>query len=76
VVQRPAELSAFEFAVLAGLRAGQLARGCTPRVKSSDKIAVTAQMEVAERHVARDPTVGVGGGAVLGVVAGGAMRLR
>jgi DNA-directed RNA polymerase subunit K/omega len=75
VVQRPAELSSFEFAVLAGLRAGQLARGCTPRVKSSDKIAVTAQMEVAERPLARDPTVGVGGGESLDVVAGRAMRL-
>jgi len=44
VVQRPSELDAFEFAVLAGLRAGQLARGCTPRVNGSDKIAVTAQL--------------------------------
>jgi DNA-directed RNA polymerase subunit K/omega len=60
VIPRPIDLSAFEFAVLAGLRAGQLARGCTPRVKSSDKIAVTAQMEVAERKVMRNPHVAVG----------------
>lgn len=53
MVTRPVELSAFEFAVVAGLRAGQLARGCTPRVKASDKIAVTAQLEVAERKVER-----------------------
>jgi DNA-directed RNA polymerase subunit K/omega len=53
VVTRPVELSAFEFAVVAGLRAGQLARGCTPRVKASDKVAVTAQLEVAERKVER-----------------------
>jgi DNA-directed RNA polymerase subunit K/omega len=60
VIARPVDLSAFEFAVVAGLRAGQLARGCTPRVKSSDKIAVTAQMEVAERKVVRNPHVAVG----------------
>jgi DNA-directed RNA polymerase subunit K/omega len=59
VVQRPAELTAFEFAVLAGLRAVQLARGCTPRVPSADKIAVTAQIEVAEGKVARARVVDV-----------------
>ena len=53
MVQRPVELNAFEFAVLAGLRANQLARGCTPRVPRSGKIAVTAQMEVAERKIVR-----------------------
>jgi DNA-directed RNA polymerase subunit K/omega len=53
MVQRPIALNAFEFAVLAGLRAGQLARGCTPRVTSSEKITVTAQMEVAEGKVVR-----------------------
>jgi hypothetical protein len=31
-----------------------------PRVKASDKIAVTAQMEVAERKVVRNPHVAVG----------------
>jgi DNA-directed RNA polymerase subunit K/omega len=53
VVQRPTELAAFEFAVLAGLRAGQLARGCTPRVTCADKITVTAQLEVAQGKVVR-----------------------
>jgi DNA-directed RNA polymerase subunit K/omega len=57
VIQRPAELNAFEFAVLAGLRAAQLARGCTPRVNCTSKLAVIAQMEVAERKVAREPVV-------------------
>jgi DNA-directed RNA polymerase subunit K/omega len=57
VIQRPAELNAFEFAVVAGLRAAQLARGCTPRVNSSSKLAVIAQLEVAERKVAREPAV-------------------
>ncbi len=61
VVQRPSRLSAFEFAVLAGLRAGQLARGCTPRVSGSDKVTVTAQMEVAEGRVAPAPGVVVNG---------------
>jgi DNA-directed RNA polymerase subunit K/omega len=53
VVQRPTDLAAFEFAVLAGLRAGQLARGCTPRVTCANKIAVTAQLEVAAGEVVR-----------------------
>jgi len=53
VVQRPIQLNAFEFAVVAALRAGQLARGCTPRVESSEKTTVTAQMEVAAGKVAR-----------------------
>jgi DNA-directed RNA polymerase subunit K/omega len=62
LVQRPSQLKAFEFAVLAGLRAGQLARGCTPRVAGfSDKVSVTAQMEVAEGKVARLPRVIVNG---------------
>ena len=54
MVQRPSELNAFEFAVLAGLRAAQLSRGCTPRVARSGKVAVTALMEVAERKIVRD----------------------
>jgi DNA-directed RNA polymerase subunit K/omega len=48
-------MNAFEFAVLAGLRAAQLHRGCTPRVEQSEKVAVTAQQEVAERKVLRAP---------------------
>ena len=56
MVQRPTELAAFEFAVLAGLRAGQLARGCTPRVTCADKITVTAQLEVAAGKVVRQIT--------------------
>ena len=53
MVQRPPEFAAFEFAVLAGLRVGQLARGCTPRVTCGHKITVTAQMEVAAGKVVR-----------------------
>ena len=59
MVQRPVGISAFEFAVLAGLRAEQLTRGCTPRVKHADKVAVTAQMEIAEHKVERAPEVAV-----------------
>jgi DNA-directed RNA polymerase subunit K/omega len=53
MVKRPDGMSAFEFSVLAGLRAAQLTRGCTPRVIASDKVTVTAQMEVAERKIER-----------------------
>jgi len=56
MVTRPDGMNAFEFAVLSGLRAAQLSRGCTPRVAQSSKVAVTAQHEIAERKVlpARD----------------------
>ena len=51
MVRRPDDMNAFEFAVLAGLRAAQLHRGCTPRVDRSAKLVVTAQHEVATRKV-------------------------
>ena len=57
MIHRPVELNAFEFAILSGLRAAQLARGCTPRVTGSNKVAVIAQLEVAARKVVRAPTV-------------------
>ena len=53
MIKRPDGMNPFEFAVLSSLRAAQLQRGCTPRVPPSDKIAVTAQRELAERKVAR-----------------------
>ena len=53
MVKRPDGMSAFEFAVLCGLRAAQLQRGCTPRVPPSAKVAVTAQHELAERKIIR-----------------------
>jgi DNA-directed RNA polymerase subunit K/omega len=53
MVKRPGGMNAFEFAVVAGLRAAQLVRGCTPRVIPSQKSAVTAQREVAELKVLR-----------------------
>jgi DNA-directed RNA polymerase subunit K/omega len=51
VVRRPDGLNAFELCVVAGLRAAQLQRGCTPRVPPADKVAVTALHEVAERRI-------------------------
>ena len=57
MVHRPVGLNAFEFAVLAGLRAAQLARGCTPRVMGASKLAVIAQLEVAEGKIVRDLNV-------------------
>jgi hypothetical protein len=47
VIHRPDGVGAFEFAVLASLRAMQLSRGCLPRVEGKHTVAVTAQMEVA-----------------------------
>lgn len=55
MVRRPDGMSTFEFAVLSGLRAAQLYRGCTPRVERSPKIAITAQQEVAAWKVLRAP---------------------
>ena len=51
MIKRPDGMNAYEFSVLAGLRAAQLQRGCTPRVTPSHKVAVTAQREIAERKV-------------------------
>jgi DNA-directed RNA polymerase subunit K/omega len=53
MIRRPDGMSGFEFAVLSALRAAQLQRGCTPRVAPSEKIAVTAQQELAERKILR-----------------------
>ena len=53
MVRRPDDINAFESAVLSGLRASQLKRRCTPRVAPSERVAVTAQREVAERKVLR-----------------------
>jgi DNA-directed RNA polymerase subunit K/omega len=51
MVKRPDRMNAFEFVVLSSLRAAQLHRGCTPRVEESNKVAVTAQHEIAEKKV-------------------------
>lgn len=51
MVHRPASFGAFEFVVLANLRAAQLMRGCIPRVIPGHKHTITAQTEVAEGKV-------------------------
>jgi len=53
VIHRPADVSAFEFVILSGLRAAQLMRGCTPRVEGGHKVIMTAQEEVATGKVVR-----------------------
>lgn len=57
MVHNPASIGTFEFVVLSGLRAAQLMRGCTPRVKTTHKRIVTAQMEVAAGAVLRVPPI-------------------
>jgi DNA-directed RNA polymerase subunit K/omega len=55
MVKRPRAMNAFEFSVLAGLRAAQLIGGCAPRVDRAGKLTVTAQHEIAEYKVVRLP---------------------
>ena len=45
----------FEFVVVAGARAKQLLRGCTPRTTGSEKLVKLAQKEVREGKVERIP---------------------
>lgn len=52
MIQRPPGVGAFEFVILAALRAEQLIRGCTPRIDGGHKPIMTAQFEVAEGKVA------------------------
>lgn len=51
MIQRPPGVGAFQFVVLAKLRAAQLIRGCTPKIVSDHKKTVTAQLEVADGKV-------------------------
>ena len=53
MINRPRDFSAFEFVILSARRAAQLMRGCTPRVVSTHKVMVTAQMEVAAGKIGR-----------------------
>jgi DNA-directed RNA polymerase subunit K/omega len=47
------EKNPFEFVILAGARARQLLRGCTPRTEGSDKPARLAALEIKQGHVRR-----------------------
>ena len=53
MVIRPAQLSAYEFVVVAALRAQQLLAGCTPLLPGEHSAATMAQMEVAAGRIAR-----------------------
>jgi DNA-directed RNA polymerase subunit K/omega len=53
LIHRPTSIGAFEFVVLATLRAGQLMQGCIPRTGGVHKATVIAQIEVAEGKVER-----------------------
>jgi DNA-directed RNA polymerase subunit K/omega len=66
VIRRPPGVGAFQFVVMATLRAGQLIRGCRPRVDGAHKAIVTAQLEVSEGKVTQllDEPVLIGEAAV------------
>ena len=52
MIHRPPGMGAFQFVVLATLRAGQLMKGCRPRVERGvHKSTIIAQVEVAEGKV-------------------------
>jgi RNA polymerase Rpb6 len=51
VIHRPSGMGAFQFVVLATLRAAQLMQGCRPRVDGVHKPTIIAQVEVAEGKV-------------------------
>lgn len=53
MITRPANWNAFEFAVIASLRAQQLLAGCIPRVSGEHSASTMAQMEVADGRVGR-----------------------
>ncbi len=59
MIRRPTTLSAFEFAVVAGLRAGQLVRGCLPRIEGVHKTTIMAQLEVAAGKVTKSDELSV-----------------
>ena len=51
MTDRTSVSNAFEFVVVAGARARQLLRGCTPRTTGSEKLVKLAQKEVKEGKV-------------------------
>jgi hypothetical protein len=51
-IRRPDGIGAYQFAVVSALRAGQLIRGCTPRIDGGSRRAtVIAQLEVASGKI-------------------------
>jgi DNA-directed RNA polymerase subunit K/omega len=57
MVIRPPEMTAYEFVVVAALRAQQLLAGSVPRMAGQHGATTMAQMEVANGHVASDTTL-------------------
>lgn len=55
MIQHPPGLGAFQFVVLASLRAVQLTRGCRPRIDGIHKHTVIAQLEVSQGKVVQAP---------------------
>jgi len=53
MIVRPVSLNAYEFVVVAALRARQLMAGCVPRLAGEHTPSTMAQMEVADGRVAR-----------------------
>jgi len=51
MVNRPQEITSFEFIAIATLRTAQLIRGCVPRVPSGHKLTTTAQLEVTAGQI-------------------------
>jgi len=51
MVRRPVDIGAFQFVVVASLRAAQLTRGCIPKIDGPHKVTVTAQLEVSRRFI-------------------------
>ena len=55
MTERPDVKNPFELVVLAGARARQLLRGCTPRTHGPEKPARLAALEVKQGHVRKLP---------------------
>lgn len=51
MTERARNSNAFEFVIVAGARARQLLRGCTPKSEGSNKPARLAQKEVREGKI-------------------------
>jgi hypothetical protein len=70
VIQPPPSVGAFQFVVLATLRAAQLIRGCRPKVDGIHKATVIAQLEVSAGIVTQASTLpdAMGGPATVGGV--------
>lgn len=53
MVARPPSFNAYEFVVVASLRAHQLMSGCVPQIEGDHKATTMAQIEVANGRITR-----------------------